>query len=755
MALGKLNLKLGIDVSNLEKELGKVERSMSRFGKQMQSIGSTMTQSITLPLLGVGAASLKAFSDMEKLENGLTAIMGSSSAAKEELEKLRKVAENPGLALPQVVKASASLQSTGMSADDARETIVQFGNAVARAGEGAEVFDRVTFALSQVSSATKITQEDLNQLKEALPEFGQVIKNEFGETTAEGLRSLNISNQEFIQRTVEALGKLERAKGGLGNAFDNLKDNVTASLAELGKTINESLKLEEVFIKVSEKIQMLVDKFKALTPEQQENIVKFGLIAAAIGPVILIIGQFATSISAIIGLTRTLIATFTVLTGGLYLVVAAIGALVVYYATTDEGQKSLSKTGKLLSESFDRIKKAFSKTLELLSKLQPLFDLLLLVFGKIAVFTFEVVLSQINAVLKFINFVYDGAVGLLETLKLINKQKVEPKIEMGFGGGSAGKPSGAGGSWGDDTKKTTTVSPEVAALNAKIKALEAQLKTQSTTTNNKKAELDKSLFKFDQFKTLTEIAKAKEELDKFVLTEVAPKINEKLGLKEGELTLLSMKNSLNDVLAFGERLKANPPDMATPFSEAEAASFKLEERVNVLADAFARLNEGLKTIVDSTLNDLAIGFGEQLGNALSGAGFSIKALITPMADALAQFGKLAIQTGITAAGIKLALKPPINPAVAIAGGIALVALSSLVKSKMPALAEGGLATGPTMALVGDNRNARVDPEVIAPLSKLKSMMGDMGVGGTLETRISGNDLIILLNRSQKTLNRVQ
>jgi hypothetical protein len=35
------------------------------------------------------------------------------------------------------------------------------------------------------------------------------------------------------------------------------------------------------------------------------------------------------------------------------------------------------------------------------------------------------------------------------------------------------------------------------------------------------------------------------------------------------------------------------------------------------------------------------------------------------------------------------------------------------------------------------------------------MMGDMGVGGSLETKISGNDLIILLNRSQKGLNRVQ
>jgi hypothetical protein len=36
------------------------------------------------------------------------------------------------------------------------------------------------------------------------------------------------------------------------------------------------------------------------------------------------------------------------------------------------------------------------------------------------------------------------------------------------------------------------------------------------------------------------------------------------------------------------------------------------------------------------------------------------------------------------------------------------------------------------------------------------MLTDVGgMGGVLETRISGNDLIILLNRSQKTLNRVQ
>ena len=43
---------------------------------------------------------------------------------------------------------------------------------------------------------------------------------------------------------------------------------------------------------------------------------------------------------------------------------------------------------------------------------------------------------------------------------------------------------------------------------------------------------------------------------------------------------------------------------------------------------------------------------------------------------------------------------------------------------LPRLAKGGLATAPTLAMVGDNANASVDPEVIAPLSKLKGIIGN-------------------------------
>jgi len=729
MAIGKLLLKLGIDTTNLDKELGKVEKSMTKFGNTMKNVGSNLTTSLTMPIVGLGAAALKSFADMERLEGGLTAIMGSSKDAAAEMDKLRKVAENPGLALPQVVKASASLQSVGMDADKARNVITQFGNAVARAQGGPEEFAGVIYGLTQISSSTSILAEDLNIVKERLPELNDILLKTFGTNTAEGLRNLNISNTEFIDVITNQLSVLDRANGGLNNSFDNLKDNINASLAELGKTINETLKLEVVFDNVSKKIQELVDKFKALTPEQQENIVKFGLVAAAIGPLILIIGQFATSISSIITLTKILIPLFSVMTGGVGLLVFAIGSLVAYYATTDEGQRSLSKTGKLLSESFDRIKKAFQTTLTLLSKLQPLFDLLLFVFGKIAVFTFEVVLSQINAVLTFINFVYDGAVNLLETLRLINKQKVKPEIEVGFGGGSAGKPSGAGGSWGDDTKKTTTTdSPEVAAMKAKIKALEDSLKN---TTKNKA--------------TPTTEPKGNSTLDAIKEMQTNKSMMQFEMLNVNTLPTLDLiPKKLESITAANERLKETNLSLANSFDA-------ITHRVQSVEGALTPMQNILVAATDAFSNMAMQGETDmkKLGSAaMQAARMIISAYIKE--------GVAGIIKGILGGPLGKTLGPG---ALAVAGaagaGAAVLFNTMLNKVAPPKLAQGGLAYGPTMATVGDNRNARVDPEVIAPLSKLKGMLDGGGSPYILTTRVAGSDLLVIMEKARNINSRIR
>lgn len=47
--------------------------------------------------------------------------------------------------------------------------------------------------------------------------------------------------------------------------------------------------------------------------------------------------------------------------------------------------------------------------------------------------------------------------------------------------------------------------------------------------------------------------------------------------------------------------------------------------------------------------------------------------------------------------------------------------------QIPKLANGGVVSAPTLAMVGDNRNASIDPEVVSPLSKLEEMMAGSNV----------------------------
>jgi hypothetical protein len=85
-------------------------------------------------------------------------------------------------------------------------------------------------------------------------------------------------------------------------------------------------------------------------------------------------------------------------------------------------------------------------------------------------------------------------------------------------------------------------------------------------------------------------------------------------------------------------------------------------------------------------------------------------------------------------------------AIIAAAGAAQIAL--IASQKIPALAKGGLAFGPQLAMVGDNPGARVDPEVIAPLSKLQGMFGDgMGQQVTVKGVISGRDILLVQERA--------
>lgn len=81
-------------------------------------------------------------------------------------------------------------------------------------------------------------------------------------------------------------------------------------------------------------------------------------------------------------------------------------------------------------------------------------------------------------------------------------------------------------------------------------------------------------------------------------------------------------------------------------------------------------------------------------------------------------------------------------------GVDIESVGHVSLPRIPKLAKGGLAFGETQAIVGDNPNASVDPEVIAPLSKLQDIMGGNNGNQTVQLVVDGRILgEAVLNRT--------
>jgi hypothetical protein len=100
--------------------------------------------------------------------------------------------------------------------------------------------------------------------------------------------------------------------------------------------------------------------------------------------------------------------------------------------------------------------------------------------------------------------------------------------------------------------------------------------------------------------------------------------------------------------------------------------------------------------IESSLSDVAVGFGEMVGEMMAGSG-SFNDLggivLASLGDMAIQVGKIAIATGVTVLGIRKALEAAITtPAAAvaaIAAGAALVAIGTAVKGSLSKAASGG------------------------------------------------------------------
>jgi hypothetical protein len=197
-------------------------------------------------------------------------------------------------------------------------------------------------------------------------------------------------------------------------------------------------------------------------------------------------------------------------------------------------------------------------------------------------------------------------------------------------------------------------------------------------------------------------------------------------------------------LRVAERMKGSPISLIVEQINKEATQLGIDMQnltgimqdgmtnlVSTFAEGVGRLAGGLEEV----------NLGEGLYNALS--------------QMLIQLGNYMIRISPIITSIKVALST-LSGGMLFLGGVSLVAIGGALAGmasrtkyagNVPKLAEGGLAYGSIYANVGEYAGAKTNPEVIAPLSKLQSILSKSMGGGTVVFEIQGDKLVGVLNNA--------
>lgn len=184
------------------------------------------------------------------------------------------------------------------------------------------------------------------------------------------------------------------------------------------------------------------------------------------------------------------------------------------------------------------------------------------------------------------------------------------------------------------------------------------------------------------------------------------------------------------------------------------------------ASAWQKLSAVLNAVLQMEENFKALNQVMRIFGLVSAANKTIKEQETTATIVNAQAVQTEAQTTIAAATAKTAANKAeattnvagaaaktfnahaAIPWVGIAAAAALTGVMIATMASLPKFAEGGIAYGPTLGLFGEYAGASHNPEVVAPLDRLRSLIApqESSGGGSVRFRIEGRDLVGVLSK---------
>jgi len=686
-------------------------------------------------------------------------------------------------------------KSAGMSIEETSAMLAVLANAGIKGSKAGTALRRI---ISEIGATGKPTAEALKDLASKGLNLADA-KDEVGRSAQSALLILS----EGVDQIKPLTKEFENSAGAAQEMADIMGDNafgagkrLESAMEGLGISIGEIL--AEGIVPMIEKLAKLAGKLNKMSPSAKRTAVVFGLILAAIGPLMFLIGGLIRNfvlLRAVMIKSNITTKTATALqriynmvlrANPIGLVITAVVGLVAAFTLLNKKKKEAVVVEKKLTEG---AREDIAKTKLRQSQANKLIE---------TIKDQNISNEQRSRLIKRLNTEYKdflpNLIGEKDSVEDITKAQKEMNNQM--------------------AKKVVMIAAQDQLAEASKKAVEAMKKmepaqkrlddamiayknsTGETITAQEALRISTTEFSNpyrhlaqeisnanSEFKTQEaivegsqrEMARFAERIDE--VTEALTGAGDEASGTGGKIdglgndadgTTESLTNLANiDYDGMNQSfhdIEENLNNVTEDAEEFDHSFRKAYETAKMFAAKYKELGNEIANVMHRTSIDTIAGMAEIAGAMVMGeASFKDLGsfLLGQFAGLLAQLGKLLIQYGIGIEAFVNALKlgpTPMAAALAVGAGVAMIAAAGAIRASIskaaggdiPAMAEGGIVTGPTLALIGEGRES----EAVIPLSKLNTMMeGGGGQNVVVTGRISGADILLSNERASRNRTR--
>ena len=340
--LNDLIVTIGATTRDFDKALGKSMSKLNRFGRNTKRIGKDLTRSLTMPLAGLGVAAVKSAADLEALETSFISLTGGAEQAANMMKNLNEFTAKTPFQIEAVAKSARQLIASGTGIDEVNTQLQFLGDIAATSGSS---IDEIAAIFAKVNAKGKVELENLNQLAErgipiftALADATGLPADKLGAGRV-SVEEFNTVLKSFAEEGGFAAGAMERLSETAAGKFSTALDNLKLAGAELAEDLLPVVK------DLIDGFTVFLQRIQAMTPESKKLALQIAAVAAAIGPLLVIVPQFISGLqlarTAFLALNVAMMANpFAIVATGIGLVV---GGLILMNSKTEDAVTAIDK----------------------------------------------------------------------------------------------------------------------------------------------------------------------------------------------------------------------------------------------------------------------------------------------------------------------------------------------------------------------------------------------------------------------------